>query len=71
MYYIFQTFLETFTPSYRLQNEHVGHLQALPGGLRVPNAIQKRERESVCVKKGGVGSCEIITKERDGERAEL
>ena len=35
MYYIFQTFLETFTPSYRLQNEQVGHLQALPGGLRV------------------------------------
>ena len=69
MYYIFQTFLRTFTPSYRLQNEQVGHLQALPGGLRVPNSIQKKER--VCVKKGGVGSCEIITKEREGERAEL
>ena len=25
-------------PSYRLQNEQVGHLHELPGGLRVPNS---------------------------------
>ena len=28
----------TLAPSYRLQNEQVGHLHELPGGLRVPNS---------------------------------
>ena len=32
----FQTFLFfSLSPSYRLQNEQMGHFQALPGGLRV------------------------------------
>ena len=36
----FQTTFSFFTPapSYRLQHEQVGHLQALPGGQRVPNS---------------------------------
>ena len=28
-------------PSYRLQNEQVGHLQALPGGLRVQTFVHE------------------------------
>ena len=28
----------TLAPSYRLQDEQVGHFQAPPGGLRVPNS---------------------------------
>ena len=35
----FQTsFFQTLAPSYSLQNEQVGHFQALPGGPKVPNS---------------------------------
>ena len=34
-------FFFTLVPSYRLQNEQVGHLHELPGGLRVPNSDRR------------------------------